>query len=75
VTIELLKDWLAEIWDKWPGMLLRRWGMFVLDAFKGNLTLEIRATICSLNTELVIPLEGYLKIPYVGCGSKHVIQR
>jgi hypothetical protein len=48
----------------------------VLDAFKGNLTLEMRATTYSINTDLVfIPLEGYLKIPCVGCGSTHVIQR
>jgi hypothetical protein len=56
MTNELLKDWLLMVCNRRPGVLLRKWGMLVLDAFKGNLTPEIKATITgrSINTDIVV---------------------
>jgi hypothetical protein len=57
MTNELMKDWLSVVWNGRPGVLLREWGMLVLDAFKGHLTPEANATITgrSMNTDVVIP--------------------
>jgi hypothetical protein len=35
MSSELSKDWLEVVWNRGPGILLRKWGMLVLDAFKG----------------------------------------
>jgi hypothetical protein len=50
------KDWLALVWNRRPGVLLRTWVVLVLDAFKGCLTPAMKTTFTgnSLNTELVI---------------------
>jgi hypothetical protein len=56
MTSDLMKDWLLVVWNRRPGALLRKWGMLVLDAFKGHLTPEVKATITggSINTDLVV---------------------
>jgi len=36
MSSELSKDWLEVVWNRRPGILLRKWGMVVLDAFKGH---------------------------------------
>jgi hypothetical protein len=48
---------LVVIWNRRPGVLLRKWGMLVLDAFMGHLTPEMKATITGsyLNTDVAIP--------------------
>jgi hypothetical protein len=55
-----MKDWLLVVWNKRPGVLLRKQGMLVLNAFKRHLTPEIKAavTICPMNTDLVVVLRG-----------------
>jgi hypothetical protein len=35
---EFMKNWLAVVWNRMPGVLLRIWEMLVLDAFKGHIT-------------------------------------
>jgi hypothetical protein len=37
---ELMKDYLLVIWNKRPGVPLRKWGMLVLDTLMGHLTPE-----------------------------------
>jgi hypothetical protein len=56
MTIELMKDWLLVAWNKGLGVLLKKWGMLVLDAFKGHLTPEIKATITAstMHTDVVV---------------------
>lgn len=39
-------------------MLHRKWGMLVLDVFKGHLTPEMKATNSSINTGLTVTLAG-----------------
>jgi hypothetical protein len=50
-----------EIVQKVRGVFLRKWGMLVLDAFKGHLTPDIKATITgsSMNTALEVILGEY----------------
>jgi len=31
---EPMKDWLVVVWNRRPGVLLRKWGMLLLDTFK-----------------------------------------
>jgi hypothetical protein len=38
MTSDLIKDWLLVVWNRRAGALLRKWGMLVLDAFKGRNT-------------------------------------
>jgi hypothetical protein len=38
---EFIKDWLLVVWSRRLRALLRKWGMLVLDAFKGHLSPEI----------------------------------
>jgi hypothetical protein len=56
MTNELMKDWLSVVWNGRPGVLLSNWRMLVLDAFKGHLTPEAKATITgsSMNTDVVV---------------------
>jgi hypothetical protein len=56
MTSDLTKDWLLVVWNRRPGALLRKRRMLVLDAFKGHLTPEVKATITggSINTDLVV---------------------
>jgi hypothetical protein len=56
MTSDLMKDWLLVVWNRRPRALLRKGGMLVLDAFKGRLSPEIKATITdgSINTDLVV---------------------
>jgi hypothetical protein len=62
MTNELMKDWLLIVWNRRPGVLLRKQGMLVLDAFKGHLTPEIKTAVthCLMNTDLVVIPEGLL---------------
>jgi hypothetical protein len=48
------------MWDRRPEVFLRKWGMLVLDVFKGHLTPEIKATITGslMNTTLRSYLVG-----------------
>lgn len=50
--MNFLKDWLLVVWKRRPQVILRKQGMLVLNAFKGQLTSEIKATITG-NTDLV----------------------
>jgi len=47
--------------QKVRGLFLRKWGMLVLDTFKGHLTPDIKATITSnsMNTALGVVLGEY----------------
>jgi hypothetical protein len=56
MTSDLMKDWLLVVSNRRPWALLRKRGMLVLDAFKGHLTPEVKATITggSINTTLVV---------------------
>jgi hypothetical protein len=59
MTSELMKDWLLVKWyRRVGGVFLRKWGMLVLDAFKGYLTPDIKATVTgnSMNTALRVIL-------------------
>jgi hypothetical protein len=49
-----MRDWTQVVWNRKPRILLRKQGKFVLDAFRGNLTPEVRSVIQALNTELVV---------------------
>jgi len=31
---EPMKDWLAVVWNRRPGVFFRKWGMLLLDVFK-----------------------------------------
>lgn len=42
MTDEFMKDWLAEVCKQRPEVLLRKWGMLVLDVFKGHPTPETK---------------------------------
>jgi hypothetical protein len=55
-----MKDWLLAGWNSGPGVLLRKQGMLVLNAFKRHLPPEMKApvTICSMSTDLVVILRG-----------------
>jgi len=54
---ELMKDYFVVIWNKRPGLLLRKWGMLVLDTLMGHLTPEMKTTITGscMNTDMVMP--------------------
>jgi hypothetical protein len=56
---ELMKDYLLVIRNRRPGVLLRKWGILVLDTLLGHLTPAMKATITGsyLNTDLVSPGE------------------
>jgi hypothetical protein len=62
MTSDLMKDWLLVVWNRRPGALLRKRGMLVLDAFKGHLTPDVKATITggSINTDLVVIPRGMI---------------
>jgi hypothetical protein len=64
MTDELTKDWLLIVWNRKPGVLLRKQGMLALDVFKGHITPEIKTavTCCSMNTDLVVIPPGLLHI-------------
>lgn len=51
----------SEIVQKVKGGFLRKWGMLVLDTFKGHLTPDIKATVTgnSMNTALEVILGEY----------------
>ena len=34
ISNEPMKDWFAVVWNRRPGVLLRKWGILLLDAFK-----------------------------------------
>jgi hypothetical protein len=60
MTSDLMKDWsLVVVGNRRPGTLLRK-EMLILDAFKGHLTPEVKATITggSINTDLVVIPSG-----------------
>jgi hypothetical protein len=60
MTSELTKYWLLVVWNRRPGVLLRKQEMLVLNAFKRLLTPEIKAagTICSMSIDLMLILRG-----------------
>ena len=60
MTSELTKYWLLVVWNRRPGVLLRKQEMLVLNAFKRLLTPEIKAagTICSMSIDLMVILRG-----------------
>jgi hypothetical protein len=60
MTSDFMKDWLLVVWNRRPGALLRKRGMLVLDAFKGHLTPDVKATITggSINIDLVVIPDG-----------------
>jgi hypothetical protein len=43
MTIESMKNSLLMVWGRRSGVLLRKWGILVLDAFKGHSTPEIKS--------------------------------
>jgi len=48
------------VWNIRPGVLNRKWGMLVLEVFKGHLIPEMKATISSINTDLAVTLAGII---------------
>jgi hypothetical protein len=66
-------NWLAVVWNIRPGVLHRKWGMLVLDVFKGHLTPEMKATISSINTDLAVTLAGItLQLEVLKCCGEEV---
>jgi hypothetical protein len=55
---ELTRDQIQTVWNRRPRVLLRRQGMFVLDAFKNHLTLEVRFVIHAMNADFVVITVG-----------------
>jgi hypothetical protein len=51
MTNGLKRDWLQIVWNRSPGLLLRKHGMLVLDAYKGPLTPEIRSAVHAMSTD------------------------
>jgi hypothetical protein len=51
-------DWIQVVYSRRPRVLLRKQGMFVLDALKGHLTLEVRPVTHLKNTDLVFITRG-----------------
>jgi hypothetical protein len=51
-----LKDWMLVVWNRRPGALVRKQQMLVLDALKGHLMPDIKATITgsSINMDTVV---------------------
>jgi hypothetical protein len=47
-----LMDWLQVVWKRRLGVLLRIWGMIVLDAFKSHLILELTFLVQAMSTSL-----------------------
>jgi hypothetical protein len=49
LKIKLWAGWLHKLWGRLvrgrPRILLRKWGMLVLDVFKGSLTLDAKSVI------------------------------
>lgn len=54
MTNELMVDWVKTIWNRRPGVLLKKRGMLVLDSFKGHLTADVKEEITKNNTDLVV---------------------
>jgi hypothetical protein len=56
---ELMKDYLLVIWNRKPVVLLKKWGMLVLDTLMGRLTPAMKAAITGsyMNTDVVSPGE------------------
>jgi hypothetical protein len=51
-------DWMQVVYNRRPRVLLRKQRMFVLDALKVHLTLEIRPVTHLMNTNLVVIPRG-----------------
>jgi hypothetical protein len=58
MTNELNEDWLAVVWNRGLGVLWGKLGLLVLDVFNRCLTPEIKATISSRNTDLLVLPSG-----------------
>ena len=59
MILQFMKDWLATVGKRRAEVLLRKLGMLlVLDVFNENLTPEIKASITSINMDLVVIPQG-----------------
>jgi hypothetical protein len=67
------KNSLAVVWNIRPGVLHRKWGMLVLEVFKGHSTPEMKATITFMNTDLAVTLAGITsQLQVLTCCSEEV---
>jgi hypothetical protein len=74
MTNEFMKDCLLVMWNRRPGVLLRKWGTLVLDAFKGHRTPEIKVTVTgsTMDTDLVFVPQGMTSADARCCGAQTV---
>ena len=67
---DLMVEWLKCVWNKWPGALLKRCGLLVLDSFHGHTTDEIKKLLYEeMKTDItVIPgrITSQLQVMDVG---------
>ena len=55
MTNDLMVDWLKCVWNKWPGALLKRCGLLVLDSFCGHTTDEIKKILYEeMHTDIAV---------------------
>jgi hypothetical protein len=57
---ELMRDRLQVVCNRRPRALLKNWGMFVLDALKGHVTLNARSVIHATNNDLSVTFRGMI---------------
>lgn len=54
MTDELVRDWLACVWEKRPGANLDTRSLLVLDSFRGHLTESVRQQLRASDTDLAV---------------------
>ena len=73
---EPMKEWLAVVWNRRPGVILRKWGMLLLDAIKEHQTQKATMTGCSMITDVgVIPEGDNLTTTCATCCGELTLQK
>jgi hypothetical protein len=58
MTVDLVEDWVKNVWERYPGALQNPPSTLVLDAFHGHLPEELKVKLESKNCDLVVTPDG-----------------
>jgi hypothetical protein len=45
MTVDMMEDWVKNVWERRPGALRKPPSMLVLDAFRGHLSEELKVKL------------------------------
>jgi hypothetical protein len=54
MTVDLMEDWVKNVWERRPGALRNPPSMLVLNAFRGHLSEELKVKLQRKNCDLVV---------------------